>query len=258
MASTASAASADSDLLRGMPCWSTTTNRTVRRPSSLIRAATSSAALACRSSNRPCRAMKPGWPTPAAVEPVGGFGRNGAHGVRSSAVLSAPAWVAPGLVAGPAALAAGSAGSSGRAGPPAKLSGSTSASDRKVSVRWTPGIWKIVFSSSSRRCVWSRTRSRTSRSKAAGDHAHVLGLGQGPDRADDLAQVHARVRRSPPGRPRPGSRARPSRRPPGTRGWRRSAPAGPAGRRSPAATSRPPGRARAGTGARRPPAPGAG
>ena len=33
-------------------------------------------------------------------------------------------------------------------------------------MRWTPGIWKIVFSSSSRRWVWSRTRSRTSRSKA--------------------------------------------------------------------------------------------
>jgi hypothetical protein len=47
LVSTASAASADSDLLRGIPCWSTTTKRTVRRPSSLIRAETTSAALAC-------------------------------------------------------------------------------------------------------------------------------------------------------------------------------------------------------------------
>src|SRR5215472_11672260 len=63
----ASAASADSDLLRGTPCWSTTARRTVRSPRSRIRAETSSAALACQSVKSRCRATKPGWPTPAAL-----------------------------------------------------------------------------------------------------------------------------------------------------------------------------------------------
>src|SRR6266702_8628190 len=59
------AASGEMDLLRGTPCWSTTTRRTVRRPISLIRAATSVVAAACSSLSRPCRATKPGTPTPA-------------------------------------------------------------------------------------------------------------------------------------------------------------------------------------------------
>src|ERR1700723_2234827 len=58
------ATSAESDLLRGRPCWSTTTSRTVLRPSSRMRAATSSAAAACSALYRPCRATKPCWPTP--------------------------------------------------------------------------------------------------------------------------------------------------------------------------------------------------
>src|ERR1700678_3020664 len=58
------ATSGESDLLRGTPCWSTTTSRTVLRPSSRMRAATSSAAAACSLLYRPCRAMKPCWPTP--------------------------------------------------------------------------------------------------------------------------------------------------------------------------------------------------
>src|SRR5580692_7211505 len=58
------ATSAESDLLRGTPCWSTTTSRTVLRPSSRMRAATSSAAAACSALYRPCRATKPCWPTP--------------------------------------------------------------------------------------------------------------------------------------------------------------------------------------------------
>src|SRR5262249_37770215 len=49
--------------------------------------------------------------------------------------------------------------------PAAKLSGSTSASERNVSVRCTPLIWKIFASSNSRRCAWSLTLSRTSRSR---------------------------------------------------------------------------------------------
>ena len=59
------ATSGDSDLLRGMPCWSTTTSRMVRRSSSRIRAATASAAADCSSVYRPCRATKPRWPTPS-------------------------------------------------------------------------------------------------------------------------------------------------------------------------------------------------
>src|SRR5215831_15239685 len=46
-----------------------------------------------------------------------------------------------------------------------KLSVSTSASEMNVSVRCTPLIWKIFASSNSRRCAWSLTLSRTSRSR---------------------------------------------------------------------------------------------
>src|SRR5215470_6654257 len=58
------ATSGDSDLLRGMPCWSTTVRRTVRRSSSPIRRAAAAAAAACSSVYKPWRATKPCWPTP--------------------------------------------------------------------------------------------------------------------------------------------------------------------------------------------------
>src|SRR5690348_4358912 len=63
------AASGDIILPRGMPCWSATASRTVRRPSSRIRAATSSAAAArpapaSPDSASPYRPTNPGCPTP--------------------------------------------------------------------------------------------------------------------------------------------------------------------------------------------------
>src|ERR1700691_660621 len=64
------ATSGESDLLRGTPCWSTTTSRTVRSPSWPIRALTWSARAACSPLYRPCRAMKPCSPTP--LTPCGG------------------------------------------------------------------------------------------------------------------------------------------------------------------------------------------
>src|ERR1700730_6521273 len=89
------ATSAESDLLRSTPCWSTTISRTVLRPSSRMRAATSSAAAACSALYRPYLAMKPCWPTPSIpceglVVPTGlslrsGAGRGAAlrdHGVK--------------------------------------------------------------------------------------------------------------------------------------------------------------------------------
>src|SRR6185437_5133268 len=77
------ATSGESDLLRGTPCWSTTVSRTVRRPSSRIRAATSSAAAACSPLYRPCLAMKPCWPTP--LTPCGGLVMPMEWGLRSGA-----------------------------------------------------------------------------------------------------------------------------------------------------------------------------
>ena len=67
--SAAMAASGDIILPRGMPCWSTTASRTVRRPSSRIRAVTSSAAPArpdpaSPDPASPYRATNPGCPTP--------------------------------------------------------------------------------------------------------------------------------------------------------------------------------------------------
>src|ERR1700691_2636011 len=64
----AMAAEGDSILPRGTPCWSITASRTVRRPSSLIRAATSSAAAVRSAEASPCRRTKPGCPTPEKSE----------------------------------------------------------------------------------------------------------------------------------------------------------------------------------------------
>jgi hypothetical protein len=65
----ATAASGDIILPRGMPCWSTTTSRTVRRPGSRIRAVTSLTAAArpgpaSPDSVSPYRLTNPGCPTP--------------------------------------------------------------------------------------------------------------------------------------------------------------------------------------------------
>ena len=134
----AMATSGASDLLRGWPCWSTTVSRTVRSSASRIRTATSCAAAACPGVYAPCRAMNPAWPTPvAAAEPLWNGSGEGL-----------PIWLASDR-ARVRRCGAGRAGqvlcfalrllmTSSMAA--LKLFGSTSASERNVSVRCTPLI----------------------------------------------------------------------------------------------------------------------
>ena len=65
----------------------------------------------------------------------------------------------------------------------AKLAGSTSASDRNVSVRCTPLIWKISAEQQLAQVRVIPDPEPDQQVQAARDHAHVLGLGQRPDRA---------------------------------------------------------------------------
>src|SRR5580658_3141534 len=58
------AASGDSILPRGTPCWSTTASRTVRSPADRIESATSRARASRSGVARPCRPTNPGCPTP--------------------------------------------------------------------------------------------------------------------------------------------------------------------------------------------------
>src|SRR5580693_2852469 len=60
----AMAASGDSILPRGTPCWSTTASRTVRSPSERIRDITSCARASRSGEASPCRPTNPGCPTP--------------------------------------------------------------------------------------------------------------------------------------------------------------------------------------------------
>src|SRR5580704_9605365 len=60
----AMAASGDSILPRGTPCWSTTASRTVRKRSSRMRAITSCARASRSGEASPCRPTNPGCPTP--------------------------------------------------------------------------------------------------------------------------------------------------------------------------------------------------
>src|ERR1700733_10655559 len=58
------AASCDSILPRGTPCWSTTASRTVRSPADRIESATSRARASRSGVARLCRPTNPGCPTP--------------------------------------------------------------------------------------------------------------------------------------------------------------------------------------------------
>jgi len=58
------AASAERNLVRGTPCWSTSTTRTVRNSLSRISAATLLAASSCSSVCSPCLATNPAMPMP--------------------------------------------------------------------------------------------------------------------------------------------------------------------------------------------------
>src|ERR1051326_1478497 len=60
----AMAASGDSILPRGTPCWSTTASRTVRSPADRIAAATSCTRASRSGEASPCRPTNPGCPTP--------------------------------------------------------------------------------------------------------------------------------------------------------------------------------------------------
>src|ERR1700761_5012879 len=163
------ATSGESDLLRGTPCWSTTISRTVRRSTSRIRAAPSSAAAACSPLYRPCRAMNPCWPTP--LIPCGGVVvptvslRSGAG--RGSALLDHVLEQRGGEVVWL------------DVGERQERLGALHAGDLEDLGEQQLAQMRVVADAQTDEQV-----------EAAGDDAHGLGLRQLPDLADDLAQVH--------------------------------------------------------------------
>ena len=188
------ATSGASDLLRGMPCWSTTISRTVRRPRSRIWLATASAAAACSGCVQAMPGNESGLAHPGDTGPVWRGASHHLAGLRSArGWLRLPVRFAlavldrgPGRSHGPCLALAHDLQHRGgevvgfdvgerqeRLGPLHAVDLEDLCEQQFAQVRVIPDA------------------QPDEQVKAAGHDAHVLGLWHRPDGPDDLAQVHA-------------------------------------------------------------------